>query len=282
VSDAGLSDTGVHDTSMNSTGTDAPQAGHAINVTSLVREYHLGRGRILRAVDDVSFQVEQGETFGIVGESGSGKTTLARMLLRLVRPTSGSISVLGVDPWHARRSEHATYHRLVQVVFQDPYSSMNPKMRIGSIVAEGVRRAPHPAGIEAEVGRLLELVGLPTRYAELHPHQLSGGQRQRVAIARALAVQPKILVADEPVSALDVSMRGQILNLLMDLQRELGLTVVFISHDLGVVRQMCQRIIVMHRGRIVEQGDPSVIFTSPQQEYTRILVASTPVVPVAP
>jgi peptide/nickel transport system ATP-binding protein len=254
----------------------------AIEISALVKEYHLGRGHVLRAVDDVSFTVQAGETFGIVGESGSGKTTLARMLLRLVRPTSGRMDVLGVDPWQASRAEKTAYHRLMQVVFQDPYSSMNPRMRIGSIVAEGVRRSTAARDTAAEIERLLGLVGLPTRYAQLYPHQLSGGQRQRVAIARALAVRPKVLVADEPVSALDVSMRGQILNLIADLQRDLGLTVLFISHDLGVVRQMCQRVIVMHQGRLVEQGDPSQIFTSPQQEYTRTLVASTPVVPVAP
>lgn len=233
------------------------------------------------AVNDVSFQLEEGETFGIVGESGSGKTTLARMLLRLVRPTSGRMNVMGVDPWHANRADRSAYHRLMQVVFQDPYSSMNPRMRIGPIVAEGVRRARDGGDVGAQVERLLDLVGLPTSYAGLYPHQLSGGQRQRVAIARALAVQPKVLVADEPVSALDVSMRGQILNLIADLQRELGLTVLFISHDLGVVRQMCQRVIVMHQGRIVEQGDPSQIFSSPSEEYTRTLVASTPVIPVS-
>ena len=253
----------------------------AIEISSLVKEYHLGRGHVLRAVDDSSFTVESGETFGIVGESGSGKTTLARMLLRLVRPTSGRIDVMGVDPWNASRAQKAAYHRLVQVVFQDPYSSMNPRMRIGSIVAEGVRRSTSARAASQEIERLLTLVGLPPSYAQLYPHQLSGGQRQRVAIARALAVQPEILVADEPVSALDVSMRGQILNLIMELQRELGLTVLFISHDLGVVRQMCQRIIVMHQGKIVEQGDPSRIFTSPSQEYTRTLVASTPVLPVS-
>jgi len=254
---------------------------HAIDIQSLVKEYRLGRGHLLRAVDDISFQVEQGETFGIVGESGSGKTTLARMLLRLVEPTSGRMDVMGVDPWRASRAQQSAYHRLVQVVFQDPYSSMNPRMRIGSVIAEGVRRSSQGSDIRTEIDRLLDLVGLPTRYADLYPHQLSGGQRQRVAIARALAVQPKILVADEPVSALDVSMRGQILNLIMDLQRDLGLTVLFISHDLGVVRQMCQRIIVMHKGRVVEEGDPSQIFSHPQQEYTRTLVASTPVVPVS-
>lgn len=254
----------------------------AVDVQSLLKVYPLGKGQELKAVDDVTFSVAAGEVFGIVGESGSGKTTLARILLRLAKPTSGHVSVLGVDPWTSSRSQRSEYHRLIQVVFQDPYSSMNPRMRIGPIIAEGVRKAAQPGDVNAAVSSLLELVGLPTRYAQLHPHQLSGGQRQRVAIARALAVGPKILVADEPVSALDVSMRGQILNLLMDLQRELGLTILFISHDLGVVRQMCQRVIVMHRGRIVEQGDPSEIFAHPTEEYTKILVASTPRLPTSP
>ena len=231
------------------------------------------------AVDHVSFEVAEGESFGIVGESGSGKTTVSRMLLRLVAPTSGTARIAGLDVWGCSRSEQRQLPGLVQVVFQDPYSSMNPRMRIERTLLEGVRGTVPSKQRASEAGRLLELVGLPARYAALHPHQLSGGQRQRVAIARALAVNPKVLIADEPVSALDVSMRGQILNLIADLRVRLGLTVILISHDLGVVRQFCDRIVVMSRGQVVEEGEPERILTAPDHEYTRQLVSSIPVLP---
>lgn len=230
------------------------------------------------AVDDVSFRVAAGETFGIVGESGSGKTTLARMILGLVRPTSGTVIVDGVDVWAAERAERRSLPGRIQVVFQDPYSSMDPRMKIGRIVGQGLRgRRKHER--EAEVVRHLELVGLTAKTARQRPHELSGGQRQRVAIARALIMNPRILVADEPVSALDVSVRGQILNLLADLQVEYGLTTLFISHDLGVVRQFCDQVVVMSKGQIVERGTPDRIFDDPQDPYTASLVASIPLLP---
>ena len=231
------------------------------------------------AVDQVSFAVEDGESFGIVGESGSGKTTVSRILLGLVAPTSGSATVCGIDVWNSSRNERKQLPGLVQVVFQDPYSSMNPRMTIERILLEGVRARIEKPARRAEAERLLELVGLPGRYASLHPYQLSGGQRQRVAIARALAMDPRVLIADEPVSALDVSMRGQVLNLIADLRVRLGLTVVLISHDLGVVRQFCDRVVVMSQGQIVERGDPAHILTSPEHEYTQKLVASIPRLP---
>lgn len=232
------------------------------------------------AVDRVSFTVRRGECFGIVGESGSGKTTISRMLLRLVRPTSGTATVAGIDVWGGARSDRRRLPGIVQVVFQDPYSSMNPRMKIERILLEGIRHQTPASQRRAESERLLELVGLPPRYAALRPYQLSGGQRQRVAIARALAMNPRVLIADEPVSALDVSMRGQILNLIADLREQLGITVLLISHDLGVVRQFCDRIIVMSHGEIVEEGDPERILTAPSHPYTQRLVASVPTLEV--
>jgi peptide/nickel transport system ATP-binding protein len=233
------------------------------------------------AVDHVSFDVGDGESFGIVGESGSGKTTVSRMLLGLVAPSSGSASICGIDVWGGSRAERKLLPSRVQVVFQDPYSSMNPRMTIERILLEGMLRSLPKSQRRDEAERLLDLVGLPGRYAVMQPHQLSGGQRQRVAIARALAMNPRVLIADEPVSALDVSMRGQVLNLLADLRVRLGLTVVLISHDLGVVRQFCDRVVVMSQGRIVERGDPTRILTAPTHDYTKQLVASIPELPVA-
>lgn len=251
-----------------------------VEVRDLTKDFRSRSGSGTRnAVDHVTFQVAEGESFGIVGESGSGKTTVSRMLLGLVAPTSGSALISGIDVWNSPKAERKTLPGIVQVVFQDPYSSMNPRMTIERVLLEGIRSQTPRASRAAEAERLLELVGLPTRYAALHPHQLSGGQRQRVAIARALAMNPRVLIADEPVSALDVSMRGQVLNLLADLRTQLGLTCILISHDLGVVRQFCDRVVVMSKGQIVEEGDPDRILTSPTHEYTKTLVASIPMLP---
>ncbi|CAB4932586.1 unannotated protein [freshwater metagenome] len=250
-------------------------------VESLVKEFPSSEGAARRAVDEVSFSVDEREIFGIVGESGSGKTTVARVLLHLTRPTSGRVTVAGIDPWNSTREERRRYHEVIQVVFQDPYSSMDPRMRVGAVVSEGLRsRRTHDRPVPT-VTELLDLVGLPASYAGLYPHELSGGQRQRAAIARALAMGPQVLVADEPVSALDVSMRGQVLNLLTSLQVELGLTVIFISHDLGIVQQMCNRVAVMHLGRVVEMGNPVETFEHPTNSYTQQLVASVPRVPTS-
>lgn len=252
-----------------------------VDVRGLTKDFKSRSGPDLhRAVDDVSFAVEDGESFGIVGESGSGKTTVSRVLLGLVAPTSGTAAVCGVDVWNGPRAQRRQLPGLVQVVFQDPYSSMNPRMTIEWTLLEGVR-GMHRAERREEAARLLDLVGLPSGYADLHPSQLSGGQRQRVAIARALAMNPRVLIADEPVSALDVSMRGQVLNLLAGLQSRLGLTCILISHDLGVVRQFCDRVVVMSQGRIVEEGDPGRILTAPAHPYTQALVASIPMLPPA-
>lgn len=235
-------------------------------------------GEATLAADEVSFEVNEGESFGIVGESGSGKTTVARMLLGLVAPTAGRVFVDGVDVWNGTRDERRSLPSIIQAVFQDPFSSMNPRMRIERIVTEGLHDLPR-ADREAEATRLLEMVGLSARYVRAYPRQMSGGQRQRVAIARALAMQPRIVVADEPVSALDVSLRGQILNLLADLGAAHGLTSIMISHDLSVVRQYCSRVIVMSKGRIVEEGDPERIFNDPQHSYTQELVSAIPLLP---
>jgi peptide/nickel transport system ATP-binding protein len=237
------------------------------------------RGTAQRVVDEVSFEVERGQIFGVVGESGSGKTTLARMMLRLVPPTSGKIVVDGIDVADVSRAERLRLHRTIQVVFQDPYSSMNPRLRIRRILAEGITRIHPRDAVPSEVARLLDVVGLPARYADLYPHELSGGQRQRVAVARALSVNPTVLVADEPVSSLDVSMRGQVLNLLIRLRDELDLTCIFISHDLGVVRQLCDQVVVMKLGSIVERGQPEELFAAPAHPYTQQLVASIPRIP---
>lgn len=250
-----------------------------VSVESVVKEYAGPNGSLRRAVDGVSFEVAEREIFGIVGESGSGKTTIARMMLRLARPTEGRVLVAGIDPWNCSREDRRRYHKVVQVVFQDPYSSMDPRMRIGTVVTEGLRSRHGQGGDVRSAAELLDLVGLPASYERLYPHELSGGQRQRAAIARALAVNPQVLVADEPVSALDVSMRGQVLNLLTQLQGALGLTIVFITHDLGIVQQMCHRVAVMHNGRVVESGDPVATFENPSDPYTQRLVASVPRIP---
>jgi len=249
-----------------------------IEVSGVSKVYGRGAGRQL-AVDDVSCTVARGETLGIVGESGSGKTTMARMLLRLTPPTAGQVTVEGIDVWHASRADKRRLPRLIQAVFQDPYASLDPRMTIGKSIAEGARWAFGQKEAAGQVASLLELVGLPVRYRKFYPHELSGGQRQRVAIARALAMKPGILVADEPVSALDVSMQGQILNLLIGLRKEFGLTCVFVSHDLGIVQQFCERVLVMERGIIVEQGVPGEIFSRPAHPYTRSLVDAIPRIP---
>jgi ABC-type oligopeptide transport system ATPase subunit len=231
------------------------------------------------AVDAISATVSAGETLGIVGESGSGKTTVARMMLRLTRPTAGRIVISGTDIWLARRADRKVLPRVVQAVFQDPFASLDPRMSVGACICEGSRRTFGKQEAAKDLSRLLDLVGIPQRYRTFYPHELSGGQRQRVAIARALAMRPTVLVADEPVSALDVSMQGQVLNLLNELRAEFRLTCVFISHDLGIVQQFCERVLVMERGKIVEEGDPAEIFKSAKHPYTASLVAAIPRMP---
>jgi oligopeptide/dipeptide ABC transporter ATP-binding protein len=236
----------------------------------------VGRGKShLSAVDDVSLTIGRGETLGLVGESGSGKTTLARLALRLIPLTSGAIRIGGVDVHQADRRALRELRRRVQIVFQDPYSSLDPRMSVGSIIAEGLQGLGR-AERQRRIGELLERVGLARAFARRHPHQLSGGQRQRVGIARALAVDPQFLVLDEPVSALDVSVQSQVLNLLHDLQEDLGLTYLFISHDLTVVRHLAGRIAVMYLGKLVELAPADDIFERPRHPYTQALLSAMP------
>jgi oligopeptide/dipeptide ABC transporter ATP-binding protein len=230
------------------------------------------------AVDDVSIGVARGETVGIVGESGSGKTTLARCLLRLIEPDSGSITFDGNDVIGASRTELQRIRRRIQIVFQDPYSSLNPRIGIGETISEPARvhHVIERGQSREHAQAMLQLVGLPGAFAKRYPRQLSGGQRQRVAIARALSVQPEFLIADEPVSALDVSIQAQILNLLSDLVATLGLTTIFIAHQLSVVRHISDRVAIMYLGRIVELAPTALVFARPQHPYTAGLLEAAP------
>jgi peptide/nickel transport system ATP-binding protein len=257
-----------------------------LEVTDLVKHFPLKRGLLIdrevdrvRAVDGVSFSVARGETLGLVGESGSGKTTLARTVLQLLAPTSGSVRFEGREIAGLSRRRIQPLRAEMQIVFQDPYASLNPRKRIGQIVAEPLRLQGRASGTElrGQVGELLERVGLAPAHYNRYPHEFSGGQRQRIGIARALALRPKLIVADEPVSALDVSIRAQILDLLAELQEELGLAYVFVAHDIGVVRHVSDRIAVMHEGRIVEQGPADRVCERPADPYTKSLLAAVPV-----
>ncbi|MFK7851379.1 MAG: ATP-binding cassette domain-containing protein [Akkermansiaceae bacterium] len=233
----------------------------------------------VKAVNGVTLDIQKGEILGLVGESGCGKSTLSRTLMQLIPPTSGSIVLNGESLSSLSQSEVRKHRLDFQMVFQDPYASLNPRMTVFSTIAEAVRqrhRKMKGAELEAKVIELMTTVGLEASQMKRYPHEFSGGQRQRIAIARALAPEPKLIIADEPVSALDVSIQSQILNLLKDLQRDLGLTMIFISHDLGVVHYIADRIAVMYKGKIVETGPASEVFHSPKDEYTKSLLASIP------
>ncbi|TKT76362.1 ATP-binding cassette domain-containing protein [Aquamicrobium sp. LC103] len=233
----------------------------------------------VKAVDGVSFEVRRGEILGIVGESGSGKTTAGRAILRLVEPTSGEAIFDGVDLFGLSEKEMRAYRRRMQIIFQDPYSSLNPRMRVGEIIGEAIDTHGLARGKErkARIEELLVRVGLSAEHARRYPNEFSGGQRQRIGIARALAVEPELIIADEPVSALDVSVQAQVLNLIQQIQRDLGLTMVFISHDLTVVEYLCDQIVVLYLGRIMEKGPSQAVYAAPRHPYTRALLATAPV-----
>jgi oligopeptide/dipeptide ABC transporter ATP-binding protein len=256
-----------------------------LEVRDLKKHFPIQKGLLQRAagtvfaVDGVSFSINKGETLALVGESGCGKSTVGRTVLRLIEPTAGSISIGGTDITHLGKTELRPYRRQMQIIFQDPFSSLDPRMSAGDIVAEPLRvhGIAHGAAVKRQVAELFERVGLRQAQMANFPHQFSGGQRQRIGIARALALQPKLIVGDEPVSALDVSIQAQVLNLMMDLQHEMGLAYLFISHNLAVVEHISHRIAVMYLGRIVEYTDKQTLFTKSLHPYTESLLLAVPV-----
>ncbi|HMC82464.1 MAG TPA: dipeptide ABC transporter ATP-binding protein, partial [Candidatus Polarisedimenticolia bacterium] len=259
--------------------------GNLLEVRGLQKHFPIRRGvfsRVsgwLRAVDGVDLTIREGETLGLVGESGSGKTTTGRCILRLIEPTAGSVRFQGVDLLSLSSSGMRKMRRELQVIFQDPYGSLNPRMKVGSIVGEplAIHRIARGSEREERVAELLRRVGLDPSMMRRYPHEFSGGQRQRIGIARALALKPKLIICDEPVSALDVSIQAQVVNLLMDLQEEFSLTYLFIAHDLSIVEHISDRVAVMYLGKIVEMADAETLYREPKHPYTQALLSAIPV-----
>jgi peptide/nickel transport system ATP-binding protein/oligopeptide transport system ATP-binding protein len=256
-----------------------------LSVTELRKEFKVSANRPgapkqkLKAVDGVSFEIKRGETLGLVGESGCGKSTTGKLLLRLIEPDSGTINFDGKTVTGMPKRELTALRRDMQIIFQDPYSSLNPRMRVGEIIGEPlvIHRLAKGREIRTQVLTLMEKVGLSAEHYDRYPHEFSGGQRQRIGIARTLAVQPRLVIADEPVSALDLSIQAQIVNLLKDLQEEFGLTYLFISHDLGVIEHVCDRVAVMYLGRIVEIAAAKQLYLRPRHPYTEALLNAVPI-----
>jgi oligopeptide transport system ATP-binding protein len=282
----------MSENSPGPSGTEAPTAastdgkGNLLEVRNLVKHFPIKSGVLIdrqvgavRAVDDVSFDVASGETLGLVGESGCGKTTLSRTVLKLLEPTSGSIKFEGTEISGMGRRGLRPLRREIQMIFQDPFASLNPRPRVGQIIGDPLRlhRIASGSTLKRQVQDLLERVGLSPEHYNRFPHEFSGGQRQRIGIARALALRPKLIVADEPVSALDVSIQAQIINLLEDLQDEFQLTYIFVAHDLGVIRHVSDRIAVMYLGKIVESGPADAVYSNPIHPYTLSLLSALPI-----
>jgi len=266
--------------------TTNPAKPPLLQVTNLRKHFPVRSGMLIertvdhvKAVDDVSFEITEGETLGLVGESGSGKSTTGYCVLQLLKPTDGSIRFEGQELTTLGREQMRRMRREMQIVFQDPYASLDPRMTVGDIVAEPL--LVHSIGTKKDrrsrVRELLDVVGFDPGFTNRYPHEFSGGQRQRIGIARALALSPKLIVCDEPVSALDVSIQAQILNLLKDLQQDFGLTYLFIAHDLAVVRSMSDRIAVMNKGKLVEIGPAEELYASPREDYTKALLSAVPI-----
>ena len=251
-----------------------------IEVKHLKKYFNVGKNKVLHAVDDVSFSIDKGQTLGLVGESGCGKSTLGRLLIRLLPATSGEVFFQGAKITAMKEMEFAPYRRQMQIIFQDPYASLNPRMKVLDIIAEPLVTyglAANKKELENQVMELMDLVGIPREFRNRYPHQFSGGQRQRIGIARAIALQPKLIVCDEPVSALDVSIQSQVLNLLKDLQEQRKLTYLFISHDLSVVRHVSDRVAVMYLGSVVEVAEKRELYGHPLHPYTKALLSAIPI-----